>query len=95
MLTVEALLSYRFAVPRTIFFTLRLAEPRGTVRLAFGAAFLRAVRFALLRSSLLSDFVFAMSFQSEEFEPEPITALERLRTSEVLRAMGQEQTTAR
>ena len=60
MLTVEALLSYRFAVPRTIFFTLRLAEPRGTVRLAFGAAFLRAVRFALLRSSLLSDFVFAM-----------------------------------
>ena len=55
---------YRFAVPRTIFFTLRLAEPRGTVRFALGAAFLRAVRFTFLRSSLLSDFVFAMKFQS-------------------------------
>jgi len=55
---------YLFAVPRTIFFILRFAEPRGTVRFALGAAFLRAVRFAVLRSSLLSDFVFAIEFQS-------------------------------
>ena len=64
---LNAFLTYRFAVPRTIFFTLRFAEPRGTVRLAFGAAFLRAARLAFLRSSLLSAFVFAMSFQSREF----------------------------
>jgi hypothetical protein len=56
---------YRFAVPRAIFFILRFAEPRGTVRLALGVAFLRAARFAFLRSSLLSDFVFAIEFQSE------------------------------
>jgi hypothetical protein len=35
------------------------------VRFALGAAFLRAVRFVFLRSSLLSDFVFAIEFQSE------------------------------
>jgi len=35
------------------------------VRLALGAAFLRAARFDFLRSSLLSDFVFAIEFQSE------------------------------
>lgn len=52
---------YRFAVPRTIFFTLRFKEPRGAVRFAFAGAFLRAARFAFLRSSLLSDLVFAMS----------------------------------
>ena len=56
---------YLLAVPRTIFFIFRFAEPRGTVRFALGAAFLRAVRFAFLRSSLLSDFVFAIEFQSE------------------------------
>jgi len=54
--------SYRFAVPRTIFFTMRFVDPRGVVRFAFGAAFLRAVRFAFLRSSLLSAFVFAILF---------------------------------
>jgi len=54
-------------VPRTIFFTLRLAEPRGVVRFALGAAFLRAARFAFLRSSLLSAVVFAIGFQSDEF----------------------------
>jgi hypothetical protein len=53
--------AYRLDVPRTSFFTLRLAEPRGTVRFGLGVAFLRAVRFAFLRSSLLSDFVFANS----------------------------------
>jgi len=59
------LVFYLFAVPRAIFFILRFAEPRGTVRLALGVAFLRAARFAFLRSSLLSDFVFAIEFQSE------------------------------
>jgi hypothetical protein len=43
------------------FFTLRLVEPRGVVRFALGVAFFRAARFVFLRSSLLSDFVFAMS----------------------------------
>ncbi len=56
---------YLFAVPRAIFFTLRFWEPRGVVRLAFGAAFLRAARFAFFRSSLLSDFVFAIELQFE------------------------------
>ena len=54
---------YLFAVPRANFFTLRFCEPRGAVRLAFGVAFLRAARFAFLRSSLLSDFVFAIELQ--------------------------------
>lgn len=54
-------------MPRTIFFTLRFAEPRGVVRLALGAAFFLAARFAFLRSSLLSDVVFAIDFQSYEF----------------------------
>ena len=36
--------------PRTIFFTFFLAAPRGVVRLALGAAFLRAVRFSFFRS---------------------------------------------
>ena len=53
--------SYLFAAPRTIFFILRLSEPRGAVRFALAGAFLRAARFAFLRSSLLSDVVFAMS----------------------------------
>src|SRR4051794_6590171 len=46
---------YRLLVPRTIFFTLRFAEPRGVVRLPSGlvlSAFLRAVRLAFLRSTL-------------------------------------------
>jgi hypothetical protein len=62
---VPIALFYRFAVPRTIFFTLRFREPRGAVRFALGVAFLRAARLAFLRSSLLSDFVFAINFQSE------------------------------
>jgi hypothetical protein len=37
-------------------------EPRGAVRFALGAAFLRAARFAFLRSSLLKVLVFAMIF---------------------------------
>jgi len=57
------LTAYRLDAPRTIFFTLRLADPRGTVRLPSGFSvfcFLRAVRLAFLRSSLLKLFVFAM-----------------------------------
>jgi hypothetical protein len=53
-------LLYRFEVPRAIFLTLRFALPRAPVRFAFGAAFLRAVRFAFLRSSFESELVFAM-----------------------------------
>jgi hypothetical protein len=55
---------YRFAAPRTIFFTLRFFEPRAYSRGFSGFSaftFLRAVRFTFLRSSLLSFFVFAMS----------------------------------
>jgi hypothetical protein len=59
MLTADCWV-YRLAVPRTIFLTLRFMEPRAAVRLAFGAAFLRAVRRAFLRSSLLNFFVFAI-----------------------------------
>jgi hypothetical protein len=55
---------YRFAAPRTIFFTLRFFEPRAYSRGFNGFSaftFLRAVRFDFLRSSLVSFFVFAMS----------------------------------
>jgi hypothetical protein len=58
------LLSYRFAVPRTIFFTLRFAEPRAYSRGLSGLSvffFLRTARFAFLRSTLVSFFVFAMN----------------------------------
>ena len=57
-------LVYRFAVPRTSFFTLRFAEPRAYSRGLSGLSvlrFLRTVRLAFLRSSLLSALVFAMS----------------------------------
>jgi hypothetical protein len=48
-------------VPRTSFLTFFLLDPRGVVRFAFGAAFLRAARFTFLRSSVLSIFlVFAI-----------------------------------
>jgi hypothetical protein len=41
--------------------TFFLLEPRGAVRAALGAAFLRAARFTFLRSALSSiDFVFAI-----------------------------------
>ena len=56
--------SYRFAVPRAIFFTLRLAEPRAYSRGFSGFSvlrFLRDARLFFLRSSLLSVLVFAMS----------------------------------
>ena len=52
--------SYLLACPRAIFFTLRFFEPRGYSRGFLGACFLRAVRLAFLRSSLLSTFVSAI-----------------------------------
>jgi len=48
---------YRFDWPRAIFFTFFFAEPRGSVRFALGAAFLRATRFSFFRSSLSSTLV--------------------------------------
>ena len=48
---------YRFDWPRTIFFTFFFVEPRGVVRLALGAAFLRAARFIFFRSVLSSIFL--------------------------------------
>ena len=53
-------MSYRFDWPRASFLIFCLLEPRGVVRLPFGAAFLRAVRFAALRSGFSSFFVFAI-----------------------------------
>jgi len=56
--------AYRFAVPRAIFLTLRLAEPRAYSRGFSGFSvfrFLRDARLLFLRSSLLSVLVFAMS----------------------------------
>jgi hypothetical protein len=53
--------NYRLLCPRTSFRTFFLFEPRGVVRFALGAAFLRAVRFTFLRSAVSSiDFVFAI-----------------------------------
>jgi len=43
--------------PRASFLTFFLLEPRGVVRLALGAAFLRAARFSFLRSVLSSILV--------------------------------------
>jgi hypothetical protein len=54
---------YRFAVPRTSFFTLLFFDPRAYSRgfKGFSALrFLRAVRFSFLRSSLVNVAVFAM-----------------------------------
>lgn len=52
---------YRLLWPRVSFFIFFLFDPRGVVRAALGAAFLRAVRFTFLRSALSSiDFVFAI-----------------------------------
>jgi len=55
---------YRLAAPRTIFLTLRFFDPRAYSRGFSGFSaftFFRDVRFAFLRSSLVSFFVFAMS----------------------------------
>lgn len=53
--------SYRLPVPRASVFTFCLFDPRGTVRLALGAAFLRAARFTFFRSVVsVIVFVFAI-----------------------------------
>jgi hypothetical protein len=55
---------YRFAAPRTSFFTLRFADPRAYSRGLSGLSvffFLRTVRLAFLRSSLVNALVFAMN----------------------------------
>jgi hypothetical protein len=55
---------YRFAVPRASFFTFRFCDPRAYSRGLSGCSvlcFLRAVRLAFLRSSLVKVAVFAMS----------------------------------
>jgi hypothetical protein len=60
---------YRFDWPRVSFFTFCLLLPRGVVRLAFGAAFLRAARFTFLRSSLsVMLLVFAMCVSLSELD---------------------------
>ena len=46
----------RFDWPRASFLSFFLLEPRGVVRFALGAAFLRAVRFSAFRSFLSSIF---------------------------------------
>jgi len=48
---------YRLLWPRTSFLTFFFLEPRGSVRFALGAAFLRAARFSFLRSCVSSIFV--------------------------------------
>lgn len=53
---IEELL-YRLETPRAIFFTFFFFEPRGSVRLALGAAFLRAARFSFFRSCVSSILV--------------------------------------
>ena len=50
-------LAYRLLVPRAAFFNFFLLEPRGAVRGALGAAFLRAARLSCFRSCLSSIFV--------------------------------------
>ena len=49
--------SYLLETPRAIFFTFFFFSPRAPVRLALGAAFLRAARFSFFRSSLSSILV--------------------------------------
>ncbi len=55
---------YRLLWPRTIFFTLCFWEPRGVVRLALGAAFLRAARLSFLRSTLSAVFLVSATLTS-------------------------------
>jgi len=50
-------IAYRFETPRASFLTFFFAEPRGSVRFALGAAFLRAARFSFFRSCTSSILV--------------------------------------
>ena len=60
----------RTAWPFTICFTFFFIDPRATVdaRFAFGAAFLRAVRFSFLRSVVSRLFVFIVYLLSDLFQ---------------------------
>jgi len=53
---------YRLDWPRTSFFSFFLLEPRGVVRLALGAAFLRVARLSFLRSCLSSILVVSATY---------------------------------
>ena len=57
-------LFYRLLWPRTIFLTFFLSDPRGVVRLALGAAFLRAARFSFFRSALSAIFLVSATVTS-------------------------------
>jgi hypothetical protein len=62
--TPSASCDYRFAWPRTIFFTLRFCDPRAYSRGFSGFSvlrFFRDVRLDFFRSFLLKDLVFAIS----------------------------------
>ena len=54
--------AYRLDTPRAIFLTFFFFDPRGSVRLALGAAFLRAALFNFLRSSLSSILVVSATY---------------------------------
>lgn len=54
--------AYRLETPRASFFSFFLFSPRAPVRFALGAAFLRAVRFSFLRSSLSSTLVVSATY---------------------------------
>lgn len=56
--------AYRFDWPRANFLTFFLLEPRGVVRFAFGAAFLRAARFTFFRSARSSILVVSATVSS-------------------------------
>ena len=56
-IVVMELALYLLDTPRAIFFTFFFFEPRGSVRLALGAAFLRAARFSFFRSWVSSILV--------------------------------------
>ena len=53
---------YRLDTPRASFLSFFLFSPRAPVRFALGAAFLRAVRFSFLRSSLSSTLVVSATY---------------------------------
>jgi len=58
----------RFDWPRAIFLTFFLLEPRGVVRFALGAAFLRAVRLSFLRSALSVTFFVSATEKSSFYQ---------------------------
>ena len=89
---------YRFDWPRANFLTFFLFDPRGVVRLALGAAFLRAARFSFLRSSLSSIFVVSATdnlFPSNRFRCSRLRALETPILTGILRRQKRARTGAK